>query len=843
MHKNKAGDDMEKTQQDHKRSSDGFYPFAEIESKWQKKWEESQIYKTNPNPTKKYYVLVMFAYPSGDIHMGHFRNYCVGDAVARRKMMEGHDILHPFGWDAFGLPAEQAAIKRNLQPEDWTLKNIEISRNTLKKVGISFDWDREVATCLPNYYKFTQWFFVKLFKKNLAYQKEATVNWCNTCNTVLANEQVDAEGKCWRCHNTVTKRKLKQWFFKITDYAERLLNDLDKLDGWPENVKAMQRNWIGKSVGAEIDFELESAEKIPIFTTRPDTIFGVTFMAIAPEAEIMDKLQIPEEYKAAVDEYIQKAINKSEIERTAETGEKDGVFTGCYAINPYNGEQVQLWVADYVLASYGTGVVMAVPAHDQRDFMFAKKYDIPIKVVIHPEGGSINVDDMTEAYVDYGVMVNSSQFDGLIGSDAIENVTEYAEKQDFGRKKVNYRLRDWLISRQRYWGAPIPIVHCPKCGPQAIPEDDLPVELPKNVQNFIPEGRSPLADIPEFMNVKCPHCGGEAKRDPDTMDTFVCSSWYHMRYVDNKNENEPLAKKEAEKWMPVDQYIGGIEHATGHLLYFRFFTKFMYDLGWLKVDEPATRLFNHGMVRDAEGRIMSKSLGNVVSPMELIGRYGVDISRLAMHFTAPADKEIDWNEEPFVGIVRFINRFYKMVREIENPAPADLKSYFKKDDLSEGQWDLYIKLNQLIKKVTEDSDRMQFNTNIAALMEYFNSINQVKRIEAGFYQYILQKCTQMIAPLAPHFAEEVWSIFGYEDSIFKSVWPVHDPDAIVADQINIVVQVNGKVRDQLLIDVDASRKSIEEMARMSEKVQKLLDGKKVVKVIHVPGRLVNIVVK
>jgi leucyl-tRNA synthetase len=834
---------MERTKQDYKKPSDGYYPFAEIETKWQKKWEEWGLYKTNPNPSQKYYVLVMFAYPSGDMHMGHFRNYCVGDAVVRRKMMEGYDVLHPFGWDAFGLPAEQAAIKRGLQPEEWTLHNIETSRNTLKKVGISFDWGREVATCLPDYYKWTQWMFVQLFKKGLAYQKEAVVNWCATCNTVLANEQVDAEGHCWRCDNTVTKRKLKQWFFKITDYAERLLSDLDKLEGWPESVKTMQRNWIGKSVGAEIDFKLESGEKIPVFTTRPDTIYGVTFMAIAPEAEIMDKLNIPAEYRPAVEEYIQKSAAKSEIERTADTEDKDGVFTGCYAINPYNGEKVQLWVADYVLASYGTGVVMAVPAHDQRDFLFAKKYDIPIRVVIHPEGASLDLESMTESYVEYGVMVNSGSFDGLIGKDAVTKVTEYAEKRGFGRKTTNYRLRDWLISRQRYWGAPIPIIHCPQCGPVAVPESDLPVELPKNIKNYIPKGRSPLADVDEFMNIQCPRCGGEAQRDPDTMDTFVCSSWYHTRYVDNRNENEPFSKQAAETWMPVDQYIGGIEHATGHLLYFRFFTKFLHDLGRLETDEPALRLFNHGMVRDSEGRIMSKSMGNVISPMELIDRYGVDISRLAMHFIAPADKEIDWNEEAFVGIERFIHRFYRMVKEIEAPAPADLKRYFKKIDLSDIQWDLYIKLNQMIKKITEDSERMQFNTTIAAMMEYFNAVNQVKRIEPDFYHYLIQKSLQLISPLAPHFAEELWQNCGYNASIFKSDWPAYDPNAVVSDQITIAVQVNGKLRDQLTAASDASKDEIEKMARNSEKIIKQLQGKTIVKVIHVPGRLINLVVK
>ncbi len=834
---------MENIDRENKTATETHYPFKEIEEKWQRIWEEQKLYKTNPDPENKFYNLVMFAYPSGDIHMGHFRNYSVGDAVARKRMMQGFDLLHPFGWDAFGLPAEQAAIKRGLHPEKWTLGNIEISRNTLKKVGISFDWDREVATCLPDYYKFTQWMFVKLFRENLAYQKEATVNWCETCNTVLANEQVDAEGRCWRCKDQVTKKRLTQWFFKITKYAERLLKGLDDLPGWPENVKTMQRNWIGRSVGAEIDFKLPTGEKLPVFTTRPDTIFGVTFMAIAPEADILQKLKIPDDKKAEVEDYIKKSINKSEIERTSEIGEKDGVFTGCYAVNPYNGEEVQLWVADYVLASYGTGVVMAVPAHDQRDFEFAKKYDIPIKVVIIPKGDSLDVHKLTEAYTEYGVMVNSGRFDGAIGKEAISRVTEFAEKAGFGRKKVNFRLRDWLISRQRFWGAPIPVIHCQNCGPVAVPEEDLPVELPSDVENYLPKGRSPLADIPEFMNVKCPACGHEAQRDPDTMDTFVCSSWYHTRYTDPKNENEPFSKEAGRKWMPVDQYIGGIEHATGHLLYFRFFTKFLKDIGWLEVEEPAVKLFNHGMVRDAEGRIMSKSLGNVVSPMDLIKRYGVDISRLAMHFTAPADKEIDWNEEAFTGIDRFVNRFYKMVTGIDNPQPVDLKRYYKKDDLSEGQWDLYIKLNQMIRKVDDDGERMQFNTIIASLMEYFNSLGQVKRIDPELYQYILQKCSQIIAPLAPHLAEELWSHFGYKDSIFRSEWPQFDPNAIVSDQITLVVQVNGKVRDNLQVNRDADRDSIENLAMGSEKVSKFVEGKKIAKIIHVPNRLINIVVK
>ncbi|MBD3383206.1 MAG: leucine--tRNA ligase [candidate division Zixibacteria bacterium] len=827
----------------HRKTGEAYYPFAEIEAKWQKTWEDQKLYRTNPDPRKKFYNLVMFAYPSGDIHMGHFRNYTVGDAVARRKMMEGYDVLHPFGWDAFGLPAEQAAIKRNLHPEDWTLNNIKVSRNTLKKVGISFDWEREVATCLPDYYKWTQWMFLKLFEHNLAVQKEASVNWCETCNTVLANEQVDSEGQCWRCHQVVTKRKLTQWFFKITEYAEKLLQGIDKLDGWPENVRIMQRNWIGKSRGTEIDFKLETGEKIPVFTTRPDTIFGVTFMAIAPEAEILEQLDIPQDRQPEVEAYIKKATAKTDIERTSEIGAKDGVFTGCYAINPYNGEKVQLWVADYVLASYGTGVVMAVPAHDQRDFEFAKKYDIPIKVVIHPQEGSLDVDRMTEAYTEKGVMVNSGQFDGAVAMEAIDKVTEFAETEGFGRKKINYKLHDWLISRQRFWGAPIPIIHCPKCGPVPVPEEDLPVELPRDVKNWIPEGRSPLADVPEFMSAECPQCGSEARRDPDTMDTFVCSSWYHLRYTDNKNDSEPFSRENAKKWLPVDQYIGGVEHATGHLLYFRFFTQFLHDIGWLTVSEPAVRLFNHGMVRDAHGQIMSKSLGNVVSPMDLIERYGVDISRLAMHFIAPADKEIDWNEEAFTGIQRFVNRFYNMIVQIEDPHPADLKKQYKKDELSDNQWDLYIKLNQIIIGADKDYERMQFNTVIASLMEYFNSLGQVKRIEPEFFLFIMQKLVQLIAPLAPHFAEEMWNRFGYTDSVFKSAWPVADFDASVADTVTIVVQVNGKLRDQIEMPLDSAKDQVETAVKSSEKVKKYLEGKNIIKVIHVPNKLMNLVVK
>ncbi len=605
------------------------YDFAAIEAKWQKRWDDQKLFHAPDMPREKYYLLVMFAYPSGDIHMGHFRNYIIGDAMARYQWMLGKDVLHPFGWDAFGLPAEQAAIKRGLHPAEWTVKNIEVSRNTLKKVGISFDWDREIASCFPDYYRWSQWIFLKMYERGLAYRKDSLVNFCTTCNTVLANEQVE-DGACWRCHNPVSKKRLNQWYLKITEYADRLLESLDGLDGWSDRLKTIQRNWIGKSSGSEVKFKLEGSDlEIPVFTTRPDTIFGVTFMAIAPEAELLESLSIPSDRQKAVTEYISKSVAKSEIERQAVSEDKDGVFTGLYAINPLSGDKVQLWIADYVLASYGTGVVMGVPAHDSRDFAFARKYGVPIKVVIKPVGGEVpDAATMTEAYIEKGEMVNSGQFNGRVGTEGIDAVIDFVESKKLGSRKVNFKLRDWLISRQRYWGTPIPIIHCPKCGEVPVAFDQLPVELPTQGVDYIPKGRSPLADATDWVNVKCPKCGGPAQRDPDTMDTFICSSWYMLRYTDNKNNTAPYEVAKCDAWLPIDLYIGGITHATGHLIYFRFFTKFLHDIGMSKHDEPAIRMFNHGMVSDAEGRVMSKSLGNVVSPIDVMKERGVDISRL-----------------------------------------------------------------------------------------------------------------------------------------------------------------------------------------------------------------------
>ncbi len=822
------------------------YNFKEIEARWQKKWEEENLYKApeKPEPNDdKFYMLVMFAYPSGDIHMGHFRNYIIGDAIARQQMMMGKRVLHPFGWDAFGLPAERAAIQRGLHPAEWTFKNIEVSRNTLKKTGISFDWSREVISCAPDYYKWTQWMFTQLFKKGLAYQKEGLVNWCPEDKTVLANEQV-VDGRCERCDTPVEKKKLRQWYFKITDYADRLIDDLDTLPDWPENVKIMQKEWIGRSFGAEIDFTIEeTGEKLPIFTTRPDTIYGVTFMAIAPESPIIEQLNLEGEDKARVEEYRAKALTRSEIDRAAATGEKDGVFTGKYAINPYSGEKIQLWVADYVLAHYGTGAVMAVPAHDSRDFLFAKKYDIPIKIVIHPdERTKLDLNEMDDAYTEYGVMVNSDQFDGLKGKDAIVKVTAYAEKQGFGRKKKNFKLRDWLISRQRYWGAPIPIIHCKKCGPVAVPEKDLPVILPE-VENYIPKGRSPLADVPEYINVKCPECGGDAERDPDTMDTFVCSSWYYLRYTDPNNNEEPFAKENAKRWMPIDKYIGGITHATGHLIYFRFFQKFLKDIGWVKDEEPARSLFNHGMVMDANGEVMSKSKGNVVSPIDLMDKRGIDISRLGMFFTAPSEKEVLWSEDVIIGVEKFVvNRFYPLAEAYGGTDP-DLKRYFKSDDLGKYDKEAYIKLNRTIKRVSEDNERLQFNTSIAALMEFSRDFDPSKIRNKELRDYTILKLIQLIAPIAPHMAEEMWSLTGHSESVFKSLWPEHDPDAVTFDSITVAVQINGKVRGEIEIARDSDEDIIVEQALGNEKVANHLDGKKIIKKIYIKNKLLNLVVK
>ncbi|HOD66991.1 MAG TPA: leucine--tRNA ligase [candidate division Zixibacteria bacterium] len=821
------------------------FPYREIEAKWQQRWIERGVHRAPrmPDPARKWYQLEMFAYPSGDIHMGHFRNYVIGDAVARQRLMLGADLLHPFGWDAFGLPAERAAIQRGVPPAEWTRSNVGVSRATLQRTGVSFDWTREIDSSRPDYYRWTQWMFIQLFRHNLAYRKRGFVNWCPEDKTVLANEQVK-EGRCERCGTEVIKKDQIQWYFKITAYADRLIDDLDLLPGWPENVKTMQREWIGRSHGAEIDFTIEeTGEKLPIFTTRPDTIFGVTFMAISPESDLLQSLKLEPPYSEAVAGYQRKAFARTDIERAAATTEKDGVFTGKYAVNPFSGERVQLWVADYVLAGYGTGAVMAVPAHDTRDFAFARKYGIPIKVVIHPDANtSLNANEMADAFTDYGPMVNSGRFNGLAGEEALSKVTQFAEQQGFGRGKVNYKLKDWSISRQRYWGCPIPIIHCESCGAVPVPENQLPVLLPP-VQDYLPKGRSPLADVSSYMNVACPKCGRAAQRDPDTMDTFVCSSWYYLRYLDPDNESAPFDKELARRWLPIDLYIGGITHATGHLIYFRFFHKFLQDIGWVFCPEPAARLFNHGMVQDAHGVTMSKSKGNVVSPVAVMEEHGTDIARLAMFFTAPSEKEVLWSEDSVTGVEKFaLNKIWPLAGYVRGARP-DLKRYFKSAELNEFEWALYIKLNQTVKRVTEDFERLQFNTSIAALMELLRDYDAARIVSNEFNDYLILKSIQLAAPLIPHMAEELWEMAGHDDSIFRSAWPVYDPEAVVGETIEIAVQINGKLRDTIRVARDADQKTVEAAALAGEKVAKFTEGKTIIKVIYVPGRILNIVVK
>ncbi len=815
------------------------YPFKEIEAKWQKKWEESKIYQAPDHPQKKYYLLVMYAYPSGDIHMGHFRNFIIGDTVARYKMMHGFQVLHPFGWDAFGLPAELAAIKRKIHPKEWTLENIRVSDNTLKRCGISFDWTREVITCLPDYYKWTQWMFLKLFEHGLAYRDTAFVNWCPDCKTVLANEQVE-QGKCWKCESPVEEKELEQWFFRITQYAERLLEGLNKLDGWPENVKTLQRNWIGKSEGVEIDFTIQGTDqRISVFTTRPDTIYGVTFMAIAPENHLLKTLKMDSEHRSGVEAYAREAKKKSEIDRTA-IGEKDGVFTGVHAVNPLSGDKVQLWVADYVLATYGTGIVMGVPAHDQRDFEFCRKYGIPVKVVIQPPDRNLMPDTMEEAYVDPGTMVNSDIFDGLYSVDGILKVNQYVVDKGLGRLKTNYKLRDWLISRQRYWGAPIPIIHCENCGPVAVPESDLPVLLPERDVDFMPRGRSPLADSEEFMDVDCPECGRKAKRDPDTMDTFVCSAWYFLRYMDAHNTDEPFSKASAKEWLPVDKYIGGIEHACGHLIYFRFFTKFLHDIGWLQVDEPTIELFNHGMVLDREGQVMSKSLGNVVSPADIIDKHGADASRVAMYFAAPSEREILWSEDGTVGATRFLNRIFRFAQKAKG---HKVNPRMKAGDLSHSELKTYRKVNQVIKKVEEDIGTLQLNTAIASMMELLNVLDDLEDDKSQVMRFCIERLTQILGPFTPHIAEEIWHMLGHAESVFRTPWPSYDREAIKEEEITFVVQVNGKLRASMSLPVNTPEEEAKELALSNERVKKFVEGKRVVKSIFVENKLINLVVR
>ena len=818
------------------------YNFSEIEAKWQKKWEDENVFKVVEDRDKeKYYVLEMFPYPSGKLHMGHVRNYSIGDVLARFKKMKGYNVLHPMGWDSFGLPAENAAIKNNVEPSVWTWNNIDEMRKQLKELGLSYDWEREVATCHPDYYKWMQWIFIQFYNKGLAYKKENPVNWCPSCQTVLANEQV-VDGKCERCGTLVGKKELSQWYFKITDYAERLLDNLDKLPGWPNKVKLMQKNWIGKSIGAEVTFEIEGYDKgLDIFTTRADTLYGVTYMVLAPEHPYLRDLVAGSEYEAEVDKYLDEVQHLSDIERTSTTKEKTGVFIGRYCINPLNGKKVPVFISDYVLMDYGTGAIMAVPAHDQRDFEFAKAFDLEIIPVVDPEDPEVDLYNLKEAFAAEGRMINSGKFDGMNNKEAIEKVIEYLEEEGIGRKTVNYKLRDWLISRQRYWGTPIPMIYCEDCGWVPEKEENLPVMLPTDVE-FTGKGESPLATSRTFVDTVCPVCGKPAKRELDTMDTFLDSSWYFLRYCDAQNKDEAFSKEKTDYWMNVDQYIGGVEHAILHLMYARFFQMALYDLGLVSDEEPFKNLLTQGMVIK-DGAKMSKSLGNVVSPKEIIEKYGADTARLFILFAAPPERELDWSDKGVEGSYRFINRVYRMVYEFSqkySDAPDDYEIKTEADK-SMAYW-----MNYAIKKVSDDiGERFNFNTAISTIMEMVNEMYRYKEgeVNTGLYAAAIRNLIIMLAPFVPHVTEEMWEHLGYGGSVHDQSWPEYDESALVKDTVEIVVQINGKIKEKINIAGDLSREEMEKTAMENDKVKGLIDGKNVVKVIAVPGKLINIVVK
>ncbi len=821
------------------------YDFKTIEEKWQKNWEETEAFKINESMDKpKYYTLEMFPYPSGNLHMGHVRNYSIGDVLARYKKMQGYNVLHPMGWDSFGLPAENAAIKNGTPPADWTWSNIDNMRKQLKQLGFSYDWDREVATAKPDYYKFTQWMFLMLYNNGLAYKKKSFVNWCPSCQTVLANEQV-VNGKCERCKSEVGKKDLEQWFFKITEYAQKLLDDIDMLDGWPDKVKSMQRNWIGRSEGAEVQFKIDgSDETLTVFTTRPDTIFGVSYMVIAPEHPIVESLIKGKEQEEECREFIKKVQGMNEITRSATDTEKEGVFTGVYVINPLNDKKIPLYLANYVFLDYGTGVVMGVPAHDQRDFDFAKKYNLPIEIVVMPDGENISSADLKEAFAAEGTMVNSGEFNGLNNREALAKIIDYIEDKKFGERKVNFRLRDWLISRQRYWGAPIPIIYCEKCGAVPVPEKDLPVMLPENVK-FTGLGKSPLSECEEFINTTCPCCGGKAKREIDTMDTFVCSSWYFLRYCDPKNTEMPFDKEKTDYWMNVDQYIGGVEHAILHLLYSRFLTKVLYDLGYVSSVEPFANLLTQGMVLK-DGSKMSKSVGNVVSPDEIIEKYGADTARLFILFAAPPERDLDWSDTAVEGAYRFINRVWRAVDELKDYMSDETVSH---SDLNANEKKLRLAVHTSIKKVTDDFERFSFNTAISSIMEMVNALYIYKEntksedYNKALIGETIKTLVVLLAPFIPHAASEMWEMIGGEGSVTETPWVKYDENALVVSEIEVVVQINGKIRGKLMISPDLNPAQMQELALNDETVKALIEGKEVVKVIAVPKKLINIVVK
>lgn len=821
------------------------YNFTEIEKKWQDVWKKEDAFKTVEDYDKeKYYVLEMFPYPSGKLHMGHVRNYSIGDVIARFKRLKGYNVLHPMGWDSFGLPAENAAIKNDIHPAIWTDSNIAEMHRQLQGLGFSYDWDREVATCKEEYYKWMQWIFIQFYNKGLAYKKDNPVNWCPSCQTVLANEQV-VDGCCERCHTPVTKKRLSQWYLKITDYADRLLKDLDKMPGWPEKVKLMQKNWIGRSTGAEVTFEIENfSKKLQIYTTRPDTLFGVTYMVLAPEHPFVPELTNGTKYEAAVKAYQEECQHKSEIERTSLTKEKTGVFTGCYGINPVNGKKVPIFISDYVMMDYGTGAIMAVPAHDQRDFEFAKKFDLDIVPVVDSQNPEIDINNLTEAFVAEGTMINSGKYTGMNNKEAIEEITKDLEADGLGKAQVNYKLRDWLISRQRYWGCPIPMVYCEECGWVPEKEENLPVKLPTDVE-FTGKGDSPLKTSKTFGETTCPCCGKKAVREFDTMDTFVDSSWYFLRYCDAHNSEKPFDKKKADYWMNVDQYIGGVEHAILHLLYARFFQMVMHDLGLVDAEEPFDNLLTQGMVIK-DGAKMSKSLGNIVSPEEIQAKYGADTARLFILFAAPPEKELDWSDAGVEGSYRFLNRVYRLVQEYVNEIRGDFRGSETITIQSAEDKALNFQLNATVKKVTEDAGgRFSFNTAISSIMELVNALYKYKQGEVNvpLMNDAIEKLILILNPFVPHITEELWNNLGHEDRVYQQNWPKFDPAALELETVEIIVQVNGKLKDKMAFEKNAEKSAIEEAALASERVQDAIAGKSVVKTIVVPNKLINFVVK
>ncbi|MDU7066648.1 MAG: leucine--tRNA ligase [Clostridium perfringens] len=809
-----------------------------IDKKWQDKWAESGLYKFDPNKEgEKLYVLEMFSYPSGSqLHAGHWFNYGPVDSWARFKRMQGYNVFQPMGFDAFGLPAENFAIKTGIHPQDSTIKNIAKMEEQLKAMGAMFNWENEVVTCSPEYYKWTQWLFLKLYEKGLAYRKKAPVNWCPSCQTVLANEQV-VDGACERCSTEVTKKDLTQWFFKITDYADELLDKLDGLD-WPEKTVSMQKHWIGRSTGSQVNFKVKDSDlNFDVFTTRVDTLCGVSYVVLAPENPLVDEI-VSAEQKEAVENYKEEAKKQSDIERQSISREKTGVFTGAYAIHPLTGKEVPIWVGDYVLATYGTGAVMAVPAHDERDFAFAEKFNLPINRVIEAKDGS----ETNLPFCEHGILVNSGEFDGLTTDEAKEKIVEKLASMDLGEKKVNFRLRDWLVSRQRYWGAPIPVVYCEECGIVPVPESQLPVELPYDVE-FAPDGKSPLAKSEAFVNTTCPHCGKPAKRETDTLDTFVCSSWYYLRYPDNKNTEAPFNPELINKMLPVDKYVGGPEHACMHLLYARFITKALRDMGYLNFDEPFTSLTHQGLILGPDGLKMSKSKGNTISPDDYIKEYGADVFRMYLMFGFAYTEGGAWSDDGIKSVNRFVERIERI---IDTAREAISKGENNKTTMDKAEKELNYWRHNTIKSVTDDTDKLQFNTAIARMMEFINALSkytQEKEMNLDFLKDVVSDYLRLLAPFAPHFSEEQWSLLGNSYSIFNEAWPKFDPKALVKDEVEIAIQVNGKIKNKIMVSSDLDEEGIKAAALADEKIIASIEGKTVVKVIVIKGRLVNIVVK